>query len=70
MVRYAREQVEDHVIRFNRLLEQIYNEKIDREGLEKLKAMGNLFPHLDYRSFAPQQTAVKLATCPRQVASA
>ena len=61
MVRYARERVEDHLIRFNRLLEQVYNANIEREWLEKLKARDNLFPHLDYRSFAPKHTAAKLA---------
>ncbi|MFW0860832.1 MAG: glycoside hydrolase family 57 protein [Dethiobacter sp.] len=61
MVRYARERVEDHIVRFNRLLEQIYHAKIEREWLEKLKARDNLFPHLDYRSFAPKNTATKLA---------
>ena len=61
MVRYAREQVEDHLVRFNRLLEQVYSAKIEQEWLEKLKTRDNLFPNLDYRSFVAKQTAIKLA---------
>ena len=61
MVRYARERIEDHIVRFNRLHEQLYQQNIDAEWLEKLKAKDNLFPQLDYHIFAPQQTMDKIA---------
>lgn len=61
MVRYARERVEDHLVRFNRLLEQVYSANIEQEWLEKLKTRDNLFPNLDYRSFVAKQTAVRQA---------
>ena len=62
MVRYARERIEDHIVRFNRLHEQLYQETIDVEWLEKLKAKDNLFPELDYHIFAPQQNMDIVAT--------
>ncbi|EEG78067.1 glycoside hydrolase family 57 protein [Dethiobacter alkaliphilus] len=62
MVQYARERIEDHVVRFNRLHEQLYANNIDTDWLEKLKAKDNLFPHLDYHIFAPQQSMEKVAT--------
>jgi 1,4-alpha-glucan branching enzyme len=61
MVRYATERIEDHIVRFNRLLEQVYNHNIDGDWLKKLQSRDNLFPHLDYRSFAPQQQTEKVA---------
>lgn len=61
MVRYARERVEDHIVRFNRLLEQVYNQNIDKDWLEKLQAKDNLFPQLDYHIFAPQKLTEKVA---------
>ncbi|MDW7651171.1 MAG: 1,4-alpha-glucan branching protein domain-containing protein [Bacillota bacterium] len=61
MARYARERAQDHIIRFNRLLEQLYNGRIDQEWLAQLQAKDNLFPHLDYHIFAPQQQTVKVA---------
>lgn len=61
MVQYARERVEDHLVRFNRLLEQIYNGRIDSGWLTKLKEKDHIFPHLDYHIFAPQQRTEKIA---------
>jgi 1,4-alpha-glucan branching enzyme len=61
MVSYANERVEDHIVRFNRLLEQLYNKNIDQDWLRKLQVRDSLFPELDYRIFAPQEQTEKVA---------
>ena len=60
MVRYAKERVHDHLVRFNRLLTQLYRRQIDEEWLRKLQTHDNIFPHLDYKIYAPltEKTAV------------
>ena len=52
MVQYAQTRVHDHLVRFNRLLEQLYNNKIDAKWLQMLQQADNIFPDLDYRIFA------------------
>ena len=61
MVQYARERSEDHIIRFNRLHEQLYSGQIEAEWLKKLQEKDNIFPFLDYHIFAPQQETIKVA---------
>ncbi|NLN53911.1 MAG: DUF1957 domain-containing protein [Firmicutes bacterium] len=61
MVQYAQQRVHDHLVRFNRLWQQLYDNKIDAEWLHKLQAADNLFPQLDYRIYAPMQQTVKTA---------
>ncbi|NLZ92681.1 MAG: DUF1957 domain-containing protein [Firmicutes bacterium] len=62
MVQYAKERVHDHLVRFNRLLTQIYQQQIDEEWLRKLQAQDNIFPHLDYRIYAPLEQTEKIVT--------
>lgn len=60
MSRYAGERVHDHLVRFNRLLEQVYSNRIDAEWLKKLQEKDNIFPQLDYRVFAPREKIIKI----------
>jgi 1,4-alpha-glucan branching enzyme len=60
MSRYAGERVHDHLVRFNRLLEQVYSNRIDAEWLKKLQGKDNIFPQLDYRVFAPREKTIKI----------
>lgn len=60
MVRYANERAQDHIIRFTRLFEQLYENAIDSSWLAKVREKDNLFPHLDYRVFAPHTQTEKI----------
>ncbi|MBS4030155.1 MAG: DUF1957 domain-containing protein [Clostridiales bacterium] len=55
MDRYARQRIEDHLVRFIRLHDQIYNNTVDESWLQALQDKDNLFPNLDYRIFAPAE---------------
>ena len=46
---YARLRVQDHLLRFTGLYEQLTRGQIDEPGLRELEARDNLFPDLDYR---------------------
>jgi 1,4-alpha-glucan branching enzyme len=46
---YARKRVEQHLLRFTRLYEQLGNGSIDEAWLAKVEATDNLFPDLDFR---------------------
>ena len=52
---YARQRIEDHLVRFTRLHDQIYNNTVDESWLRALQEKDNLFPNLDYRVFAPAE---------------
>lgn len=61
MARYARERIEDHIIRFNRLYEQLYNNTIDESWLRKVQEKDKIFPDLNHHIFAPLQQTEKVA---------
>lgn len=61
MAQYASERVENHIVRFNRLHEQLYSNSIDADWLSKLQEKDNFLPQLDYQIFTPQQKAEKVA---------
>lgn len=60
MTRYARERVEDHLARFMRLQEQIYNNSIDADWLARLREKDSIFPDLDYRLYTPRDRTEKV----------
>ncbi|HHX74188.1 MAG TPA: DUF1957 domain-containing protein [Firmicutes bacterium] len=60
MVEYAKQRAGDHLIRFNRLLEQLYHNQIDETWLRKLEAADNIFPFLDYHIFASHRRTEKV----------
>ena len=53
MASYAERRVRDHIGRFNELLAQIRAGHVDVEWLAVLESADNIFPHIDYRDFAP-----------------
>lgn len=60
MVQYARQRAEDHLARFLRLHEQLYNHRLDPEWLSRLQEKDNILPDLDYRLFTPQTLTEKV----------
>jgi 1,4-alpha-glucan branching enzyme len=51
MVPYAVRRTRSHLLRFNKLYEEIQNQQIDAGWLDKIAAIDNLFPQLDYRVY-------------------
>jgi 1,4-alpha-glucan branching enzyme len=53
MVPYAVRRTRSHVMRFNKLRDDILQEKIDSGWLEKVEQIDNIFPSIDYRVYRP-----------------
>ncbi len=53
MVDYATRRTKEHVLRFNKLYDQIRNRCIDEQWLTFLEHKDNLFPDIDYRVYRP-----------------
>ena len=51
MVPYAVKRTKTHLLRFNRLYEEIVSAKIDSGWLAKVEAIDNIFPHINYRVY-------------------
>ncbi len=51
MDNYARARITSHLLRFLSLEKQIKENNVDLSWLQQLKAVDNLFPHLDYHLF-------------------
>ncbi len=51
MVPYAVRRTRSHLQRFNKLWEDIMQEKIDSGWLEKVEAIDNIFPSINYRTY-------------------
>ncbi len=62
MTEYARSRIEDHLIRFNTLYDQIMNDRIDEAWLAQIESKDNVFPQLDYRIFLPLKDTVPVET--------
>jgi 1,4-alpha-glucan branching enzyme len=54
MVEYAHRRTKEHVLRFQRLYEQIRSGQIDEGWLSMVEGRDNIFPELDYRVYRPQ----------------
>jgi len=52
MVEYAVKRTKDHLSRFNKLVEQIEKNEIDYEWLEKIESKDNIFPEINFRTYA------------------
>ena len=48
---YAAKRVNDHIVRFNRLYENLQAEKIDEPFLAECELRDNLFPEIEWRYF-------------------
>ncbi|MEO0540634.1 MAG: 1,4-alpha-glucan branching protein domain-containing protein [Cyanobacteria bacterium P01_A01_bin.105] len=51
MVPYAIRRTRSHLMRFNRLRDEILDGKIDSGWLEKVEAIDNIFPNVNYRTY-------------------
>ena len=48
---YAKSRITSHLLRFQKLEQQIWKDRIDVSWLRQIEAADNLFPHLDYHLF-------------------
>lgn len=55
MVPYAVRRTRSHLMRFNKIYEDLQQEKVDAGWLEKVEEIDNLFPNLDYRVYRAYQ---------------
>ncbi|MFN7132035.1 MAG: glycoside hydrolase family 57 protein [Myxococcales bacterium] len=53
MVEYAVRRTKEHVLRFNKLHEQIRRNQIDEAFLSHIEGRDNIFPLIDYRVYRP-----------------
>ncbi|MDY7022101.1 MAG: glycoside hydrolase family 57 protein [Cyanobacteriota bacterium] len=53
MVPYAVRRTQSHLMRFNKLFEDVLQEKIDSGWLDKVEAIDNIFPSIDYHVYRP-----------------
>jgi 1,4-alpha-glucan branching enzyme len=51
-VPYATRRFNEHIVRFNRLYEDLLAARLDGEYVSELEARDNIFPHVDYRVYA------------------
>jgi 1,4-alpha-glucan branching enzyme len=49
---YARQRVQDHLLRFTRIYEQLTTAQLDAEWLKQVEWRDNIFPDVDYRYWA------------------
>jgi 1,4-alpha-glucan branching enzyme len=53
MVPYAVRRTRSHLLRFDKLFDDIRANKVDSGWLEKVELMDNIFPSIDYRVYRP-----------------
>ena len=53
MVPYAVRRTRSHLMRFNKLYEEIHQRKVDSGWLEKVEEIDNIFPNINYRVYRP-----------------
>jgi 1,4-alpha-glucan branching enzyme len=53
MVEYAIKRTKEHLLRFNRLHDQIRSGRLDERWLAFIESRDNVFPELDYRVYRP-----------------
>jgi 1,4-alpha-glucan branching enzyme len=53
MVPYATRRTKSHLQRFNKIYEEVLQGKIDAGWLEKVEAIDNIFPSIDYEVYRP-----------------
>jgi 1,4-alpha-glucan branching enzyme len=51
-VSYATRRLNEHILRFNRLYDELGTGKVSEAWLAQTEAQDNIFPHLDYRIYA------------------
>ena len=53
MVPYAVRRTRSHLQRFNKIREDVLDGKVDSGWLEKVEAIDNIFPNVNYRVYRP-----------------
>src|SRR5262249_11191917 len=53
MVDYAVRRTREHLLRFNKLYDQIKDARVDETWLSMVENRDNLFPEIDYRVYQP-----------------
>jgi 1,4-alpha-glucan branching enzyme len=53
MVPYAVRRTRSHLLRLNKIYEDVKSEKIDSGWLQKVEEIDNIFPNIDYRVYRP-----------------
>jgi 1,4-alpha-glucan branching enzyme len=51
-VSYATRRMDEHILRFNRLYDELKAGRVTERWVAEIEAMDNVFPHLDYRIYA------------------
>lgn len=50
-VSYAVNRTKDHLLRFNRIYEDVKSNRIDEHWLKEIEHKDNIFPYIDYRVY-------------------
>jgi 1,4-alpha-glucan branching enzyme len=53
MVPYAVRRTRSHLMRFNKIWEDLLQGKVDSGWLQKVEAIDNIFPNINYRTYRP-----------------
>jgi 1,4-alpha-glucan branching enzyme len=53
MTPYAVRRTRSHLMRFNKIYEDLKIGKVDLDWLEKVEAIDNIFPNIDFRVYRP-----------------
>jgi len=51
-VSYATRRMNEHLLRFNRLYDEVRAGRVTEEWMREIEAKDNVFPNLDYRIYA------------------
>ena len=51
-VSYATRRMNEHLLRFNRLYDEVQAGRVTEGWMREIEAKDNVFPHLDYRIYA------------------
>ena len=53
LVPYAERRTKSHVLRLEKIYDDVKNGEVDSGWLEKVEKMDNIFPNIDYRVYRP-----------------
>jgi 1,4-alpha-glucan branching enzyme len=51
-VSYATRRMNEHLLRFNRIYDEVQAGRVTEEWVQEIESSDNVFPHLDYRIYA------------------
>ncbi len=53
MVPYAIRRTRSHLMRFNKIRDDLMEGKVDSGWLQKVEVIDNIFPNINYRAYRP-----------------